>query len=159
MQARRQDCRISSKPLVVLSQNTGSFRSVKGRGSAVYRFRICVRTIPCAPAGACLCFSVEVLLDVKFWQGRPQPLVDVAAHGAEPDVRHVQDRVFHLAPHFLDRVQIRAAGRQKLQLHASRRPISSLTNFDLCCGAPSVIIRIFRTFRMRPSGTRQTPFR
>ena len=25
----------------------------------------------------------------------------------------------------------------------SRRPISSLTNFYLCCGAPSVIIRIF----------------
>ena len=42
------------------------FRSVKGRGAAVYRFRTCVRTIPCAPAGACLCFSVEVLLDIKF---------------------------------------------------------------------------------------------
>ena len=52
------------------------------------------------PLCACrLCFSVEVPF-------ASQPLVDVAAHGAEPDVRHVQDRVFHLAPHFLDRVQI-----------------------------------------------------
>ena len=38
--------------LLVLFQNTGSFRSVKGRGAAVYRFRACARTIPCAPTGA-----------------------------------------------------------------------------------------------------------
>ena len=54
--------------------------------------------------------------------GRPAPPVDVAAHRAEPDVRHVQDRVLHLAPRLLDRVQIRAAGRQKLQLHAVQAP-------------------------------------
>ena len=63
-----------------------------------------------------------------------QPLVDVAAHGAEPDVRHVQDRVFYLAPRLLNCVQIRAARRQKLQLHAVRRPISSLTN-STCAAA------------------------
>ena len=123
-------------------------------------FRICVRTIPCAPAGACLCFSVEVPFDVKFWQGRPQPLVDVAAHGAEPDVRHVQDRVLHLAPHLLNRVQIRAARRQKLQLHAVQAP-------DLLPDEFRPVLRrrrrlssgSSRTFRMRPSGTRQTPSR
>ena len=98
--------------MLFLSQNTGSLRSVKGRGAAVYRFQTCVRTIPCGPAGACLCFSVEVFLDVKFWQGRPQPLVDVAAHGAEPDVRHVQDRVSHLAPRLLNRVEVGTAGRR-----------------------------------------------
>ena len=29
----------------------------------------------------------------------------------KPDVRHVQDRVFHLAPHLLDRVEVGTAGR------------------------------------------------
>ena len=32
---------------------------------------------------------------------------------------------------------------QKLQLHAVQAPDLCPENFDLCCGAPSVIIRIF----------------
>ena len=102
-----------------------SLRSVKGRGAAVYRFRTCVRTISCAPAGACLCFSVGVPFGVKFWQGRPQPLVDVAAHGAEPDVRHVQDRVFHLEPRLLNRVEVVTVGRRA----TARR---NLRAFSMC---------------------------
>ena len=102
---------------------------MKGRGAAVYRFRTCVRTIHCAPAGACLCLSVEVLLDVKFWQGRLHPLVDAAAHGAEPDVRHVQNRVFHLAPRLLNRVEVvtagrRATARRDLRVFSRRMPYS-----------------------------------
>ena len=88
-----------------------SLESWDGWMAQSYDCRFCVRTISCAPLGTSLCFSVDVLLDVKFRLGRPQPLVDVAAHGAEPDVRHVQDRVFHLAPHLLDRVEVGTAGR------------------------------------------------
>ena len=117
MQARRQDCRISSKPLVILVPKYGSVQIREGSWDGRLPFPDLRAHDPLCACRRSLCLSVEVLLDVKFWQGRPQPLVDVVAHGAEPDVRHVQDRVFHLAPHLLDRVQIRAAGRQKLQLH------------------------------------------
>ena len=129
----------------MLSQNTGSFRSVKGVGRPFTVSGPACARIPCAPAGACLCFSVAAgTFRCQVWQGRPQPPVDVAAHGAEPDVRHVQDRVLHLAPHLLDRVQRSGQpGGRNCSSTPSRRPISSLTNFDLCCGAPSVIIRIF----------------
>ena len=125
MQAQDRIAEFLPSRLLFLPQNTGSFRSVKGRGAAVYRFRTCVRTIPCAPAGACLCFSVEVPFDVKFWQGRPQPLVDVAAHGAEPDVRHVQDRVFHPEPRLLNRVEVVTVGRRA----TARR---NLRAFSMC---------------------------
>ena len=117
---------------------------MKGRVTAVYHFLTCVRTDPLCACRRSLCFSVEVLLDVKFWQGRPQPVVDVAAHGAEPDVRHVQ---YRSASSGATPPRSRSdPGSRAAEIAAPRRlgrPISSLTNFDLCCGAPSVIIRTF----------------
>ena len=55
-----QDCRISSKQICYFCPKIPF--SAKCRGAAVYR-----RTYdPLAPAGACLCFSVEVFLDVPI---------------------------------------------------------------------------------------------
>ena len=99
MQARRQDCRISSKPLVIFVPKYGFVQIREGPWGGRLPFPDLRAHDPLCACRRSLCFSVEVPFDVKFWQGRPQPLVDVATHGAEPDVRHVQDRVFHLAPH------------------------------------------------------------
>ena len=109
MQARRQGCRISSRPLVILVPKYGFVQIREGPWGGRLPFPDLRAHDPLC---ACLCFSVEVPFDVKFWQGRPQPPVDVAAHGAEPDVRHVQDRVLHLAPHLLNRVEVGTAGRR-----------------------------------------------
>ena len=74
----------------------------------------------CSVQVAYLCLPIEVVFDIQFRHGRIQPFVNVAAHLAECDVRDVQHGVFHLAPHLLDRVQIRAARWQKLQLQANQ---------------------------------------
>ena len=112
MQVRRQDCRISSKPLVIFAPKYRFVQIREWSWGGRLPFPDLRAHDPLCACRRSLCFSVEVLLDVKFWQGRPQPLVDVATHGAEPDVRHVQDRVFHLAPHLLNRVEVGTAGRR-----------------------------------------------
>ena len=89
MQAQRQDCRISSKPLVILILKYRFVQIREGSWGGRLPFPDLRAHDPLCACRCSLCFSVEVFLDVKFWQGRPQPLVDVAAHGAEPDVRHV----------------------------------------------------------------------
>ena len=143
MQVRRQGCRISSKPLVVFVPKYESVQIREWSWGGRSPFPDLRAHDPLCACRCGLCFSVEVPLDVKFWQGRPQPLVDVVAHELNRTYDTSRAACFIWRHTYSIAFRSGQPGGRNCSSTQSKRPISSLTNFDLCCGAPSVIIRIF----------------
>ena len=121
MQARRQDCRISSKPLVILVPKYGFVQIREGSWGGRLPFPDLRAHDP-----LCACWRLPMLFcrgtfSMSSFGRDDLSHLSMSLHmELKPDVRHVQDRVFHLAPRLLNRVEVRDS--RVAETAAPRRP-------------------------------------